>query len=202
MKIKVCGMREADNIMQLNLLAIDYMGLIFHEPSPRFVQQAVPVCSGGIQRIGVFVNKSLPYITSKVQQYQLDGVQLHGQESTSLCGELKQMGLITIKVFSVLDELPISKLEEYERYCDFFLFDTKGKAAGGNGVQFAWQILESYHLDRPFFLSGGIGLKDAKSIRALDINQLYGVDINSGFENKPAIKNIKMISEFIKILQE
>ncbi len=194
-------MREADNIAQLNVLEVDYMGLIFHDASPRNVLGPVGLSSGGIQRVGVFVDREFSKIRQTAEAYHLDLVQLHGRETPELCSKLLAEGITVIKAFSLLDQLPLGHIKAYEEVCKFFLFDTKGKLAGGNGKQFSWNILEDYTLDKPFFLSGGIGPEDAVQIRCIDHPQLYAVDINSGFESRPARKNIPEIEAFIKVLR-
>ena len=193
-------MRAPENIAQLNLLDIDYMGLIFHEQSSRFINGKVPLSSGGISRIGVFVDKEPKHILAKASEYSLDGIQLHGQESPEVCGRLKASGLTVIKAIPVKEELPTSILPAYEDQCDYFLFDTKGKLPGGNGVRFSWSLLADYNLSTPFFLSGGICLEDAQEIANLKHDRLYAVDINSRFEIRPALKDINQISKFISTL--
>lgn len=198
MKIKVCGMRSPDNIAQLSSLAPDYMGFIFWAPSKRFVSESTPSLTESIKKTGVFVDASEEYILNTIAKHQLQAVQLHGVESPDFCKKLKATGLEIIKAFSVGKRFEFSDLEAYESVCDYYLFDTKGDLPGGNGSRFDWSVLRQYPSSKPFFLSGGIGPEDQDAIAwIINLNlPLYGVDINSKFEDQPALKNIEMIKQF------
>tara|TARA_R110001583_G_scaffold156999_1_gene308905 strand:- start:611 stop:1285 length:675 start_codon:yes stop_codon:yes gene_type:complete len=214
MKLKVCGMRDAENISELIKLKPDYLGFIFYKKSKRFVTNfpefKIP---SKIKKVGVFVNETIDNVIEIVEKYQLEAVQLHGTESPEYCEELRNCHLersrkissechqIEIfKAFSVDDDFDFSKTEAYQKVCDYFLFDTKGKEFGGNGVKFNWKILENYKGKTPFFLSGGISKNDAQAILSLlrkqESKKCIGIDINSGFEIEPALKNIEDIKEF------
>ena len=193
MKLKVCGMREVDNIRDLLALKPDFMGMIFYEKSPRHVLQRPEVDLSGVQKVGVFVNASDEEMIEKARTYGLNLLQLHGEEPVDQVQRLKKLGFELIKVFSVTNHLPIAVMEAYAPYVDYFLFDTKTPAYGGSGEKFDWKILKDYNLDKPFFLSGGIELEDIDTIRQLGITQLYAIDVNSRFELAPAVKDIKKI---------
>jgi len=193
MKLKVCGMREADNIRDLLELEPDYMGMIFYEKSPRCVLEMPKADLSGVEKVGVFVNASDEEMKEKAQTYGLDLLQLHGEEPVDQVKRLKEHGFKLIKVFSVADELPIALMQAYSPYVDYFLFDTKTPAYGGSGQKFDWGILKDYDLEKPFFLSGGIELDDLDAIRQLGMKQLYAIDVNSRFELAPAVKDIKKI---------
>ena len=216
MRIKVCGMREPENVEALLGLPIDYMGFIFYKKSPRNVKKGPLIdwvqkngkAFNGIARVGVFVNSEIDFILNKVHDYNLDYVQLHGNESAEYCQEIQSFWAIStmrsarlIKVFSVDDEFDFSQTRAYEPHCSYFLFDTKGENAGGNGVKFNWNILESYQGNTPFFLSGGIDPQAAEAIKRLKLNRLYGIDINSRFEIKPGLKDIEKIKPFVAALK-
>ena len=198
MKLKVCGMRSPDNIASLSRLAPDYMGFIFWEYSKRFVSHATPRLPQSIKKTGVFVDASEEYILETIANHQLQVLQLHGKESPNFCKKLKATGLEIIKSFSVSNDFVFSDLEAHESVCDYFLFDTKGDLPGGNGTRFDWALLRDYTAAKPFFLSGGIGHKDQGIIESIiNLNlPLYAVDINSKFEDQPALKNIEMIKQF------
>jgi len=199
MKIKVCGMRNSDNIKDLIKLKIDFIGFIFHEKSSRNVTQKIEVnIPKKIEKVGVFVDKPINFIKEKVNDYDLDYVQLHGKEKVSFCKRLQENGIKIIKVFNVDDQFDFTTLSKYTNFCDYFLFDASGKLPGGNGVSFNWELLQKYTLKTPFLLSGGIHDKQIEKIRNLNHKQLVGIDINSGFEIKPALKNIDKINNFIK----
>ncbi|MDG1054290.1 MAG: phosphoribosylanthranilate isomerase [Flavobacteriaceae bacterium] len=204
MKLKVCGMREPDNIAALSALQPDYMGFIFWAPSSRYVSEATPVLDKSIKKTGVFVDASVDYIQSSISTHQLQAIQLHGEETPSYCQLVQGFGVEVIKAFSVKDAFDFSILEAYENSCDFFLFDTKGALPGGNGYTFDWSLLKEYPSQKPFFLSGGIGLENTQEIKEL-LNTdlpLYAIDVNSKFELAPGLKKIKDITQFKNKLYE
>ena len=212
MKIKVCGMRDSDNIQSLLVLKPDFVGFIFYNKSKRFVADFPEVnFPKGIKKVGVFVNETIEEVIKKVTDYKLDCVQLHGNELPEYCEELRHSELVTelnrsvvseshsiqiLKAFSVDDTFDFSKTNQYQKVCDYFLFDTKGKDYGGNGVKFNWQVLENYKGATPFLLSGGITKNDVSEIKKIKHTAFAGIDINSGFEIEPALKNINNIKDF------
>lgn len=200
MKWKICGMRDAENIAQIALLEPDYMGFIFWKHSARFVENRTPTLPANIKKTGVFVNALKENIASVIATHQLQAVQLHGEESPEYCEEIQALGVEVIKAFSVKDRFDFRSLTAYETVCDFFLFDTKGKLPGGNGYTFDWSLLRDYTSQKPFFLSGGIGSEEVTELKKIfKMNlPLYGIDLNSKFENKPAIKNTDLLRTFIK----
>ncbi len=158
-KMKVCGMRENSNILEVSLLCPDYMGFIFYPGTPRYVGENFKIPDGFpsfTKKVGVFVNEDTERIRARVERYQLDLVQLHGNESVGQCQELKTRGIGVIKVFSVDDDMDFKVIKDYRDAVDFFLFDTKGKYYGGNAVSFNWDVLTRYDQSVPFFISGGI----------------------------------------------
>lgn len=192
-------MRDPENLQELLQLPIDYVGLIFYKKSKRFVEKELPQLDfQGKEKVGVFVNESLEFILEKSQQYNLVTIQLHGSESPDFCQELKEKSFTIIKAFSVDEEFDFSKTKKYEPFCDYFLFDTKGKLPGGNGYAFDWIILENYEGKTPFFLSGGINSTHKDILKYLKINQLHAIDLNSGFEKEPALKDISLLKKFIE----
>lgn len=189
-------MREVSNIRALESLDITWMGMIFFQKSKRHVVNPVPRENKNIQRIGVFVNAAQDYIDRKIKMHDLAGVQLHGTETREFCKEIKGKGLITIKAFSIDESFNFSNLENFHDVCDYFLFDTKGKTHGGTGIRFDWKILTKYQGPTPFLLSGGIGPEHAEEIKDFNHHYMHGIDINSRFEIKPALKNIEAIKRF------
>ncbi len=209
LKLKICGMREPENMSRIGALQPDYLGLIFFEGSPRNVSGEIFQVDQKVKRTGVFVNASEEEILEKVQKYKLGAIQLHGEESPEFCKDLKKKlseETELIKVFGIKEEFDFSKLKPYEGVVDYFLFDTKGKNKGGNGIMFNWTVLENYPSTTPFFLSGGIGPDDVEAIKELyhtfqkrQKEQLfYGIDVNSKFETAPAVKD----AESLKIFRE
>jgi len=200
MKLKVCGMKNENNILDVAQLNPDFMGFIFYKKSPRYFNSNIPELSEHIKKIGVFVNESFDYIRGKVEKHNLQGVQLHGDESPELCKQLKELGCIVIKVFSIKDDFNFSVLEPYEDVCDYYLFDTKGKQPGGNGYAFDWRVLKKYTSIKPYFLSGGIGLNEVENISAFmkppESAFCHALDINSKFETNQGLKNVEKLKEF------
>ena len=199
MKIKVCGLKFKSNILGLSKLEPDYMGFIFWEKSKRHIKGSTPNLSETkIKKTGVFVNADFENIKGKSYDHKLEAIQLHGQESPEFCRKIKNLGVEIIKAFSIDENFNFDILKKYELVSDYFLFDTKGKSPGGNGISFNWEILRNYKYKKKFFLSGGIGVEsiDAiKKIKNLDI-PLFCIDINSRFELNPGKKNIELIKSF------
>ena len=203
MKIKVCGMKY--NPKEVEVLQPDYMGFIFWEKSPRYIDTVIPSISLKITKVGVFVDASVEEILAKVAKHGLQMVQLHGGESPDLCQQLKNVGIKVMKAFGVDNTFDFSILQPYENVCDYYLFDTKGKLPGGNGYAFDWEVLENYPSTKPFFLSGGIGLENIDDILIFlyrpESKYCYAIDLNSKFETKPGSKDIERLKEFKKRLE-
>ena len=204
MRLKVCGMRELENISALSELDPNYIGFIFWSESSRFVNKKTPPLDKKIIKTGVFVDATFDYILTKIKDHQLDAVQLHGQESSSYCKVIKDYGLKVIKSFSIKNTFDFNTLENYENSCDYYLFDTKGKLPGGNGFTFDWKILNEYPSQKPFFLSGGIGVDNLNEIKKLVKTKLpiHAIDVNSKFETAPGNKNIELLKKFKKEIDE
>ena len=205
MLVKVCGMREPENIETVAQLGVDMMGFIFYPKSPRFASQSVDrtAADKNVCRVGVFVNESVELISDKIQLFDLNAVQLHGNESRELCEQLhEQNGLLkVIKAISVSTAGDILKYKEYVGAVDYFLFDTKCKTVGGSGQQFDWQVLENYDGDVPFILSGGIGPEDVERIRNFHHPKCIGIDLNSKFEMEPGLKDVEMLKTFLENIE-
>ncbi len=196
-KLKVCGLRDTTNIDELIKLRPDFMGLIFHEKSPRNVTEILNIdLPKTIKRVGVFVDKEESFIRDKVNNYKLDLIQIHGNETPKECKNLKEKGFKIIKAFNIYEGFDFNKLQDYEPYCDYFLLDAFGKNAGGNGIVFNWDLLQKYNGETPFLLSGGIDETMVEKLKSIKHPKCIGVDINSGFEIKPAFKDIEKIKKF------
>ncbi|ADQ18061.1 phosphoribosylanthranilate isomerase [Leadbetterella byssophila] len=193
MKIKVCGMRDRENILALESLKPDMMGLIFYPKSPRFVQNSIPDIS--VPKVGVFVHASFEEIKAKVEEYALAYVQLHSEETPELAERVKSLGVGVIKAFGVDGDLDFSKLEEFEGSVDYFLFDTKGDQYGGHGKAFDWSILNKYQGKTPYLIAGGIDLENIDQLLSLKLSGWKGIDVNSRFELSPAIKDIQALEK-------
>ena len=204
LKLKVCGMNK--NTTEIAALKPDYLGFIFWEPSKRFFDGSMPSNLHSVKKVGVFVDATLLEIVEKVKTYDLLMVQLHGKESPSFCDELKKAipQLKIIKVFSIQDNFDFSQLKPFEDFCDYYLFDTKGKLPGGNGYAFNWEVLKKYPSTKPYFLSGGIGLEDVDSIREFikrpESQYCEVIDVNSRFELEPGLKDVEKLKEFKEVM--
>lgn len=199
MTVKICGMREAENIRQVEQAGADWMGFIFYEGSPRFVGELPAYLPRKMQRIGVFVNpSSASLIYNKVQELRLDGVQLHGNETPELCSLLRTSGLKVIKSFSISCKDDLRQTENYAGRCDCFLFDTPTPGYGGSGLSFDWNILHAYTGQTPFLLSGGIRPESLCRLLAFHHPRWTGIDLNSGFETAPGIKDPQALTQFIR----
>ena len=207
-------MRDADNIRDISALGVDMIGLIFYPPSPRYVQQFssgagiipdyAPDMGKTPLRVGVFVDDMPQNIVTRVYNYKLDYIQLHGNEARETLENLRatidpdiKPKIKIIKAISVSSAEDIKKYKEYVGAADLFLFDTKCKTVGGSGEQFDWQVLQAYDGDVPFLLSGGIGPDDAERIKNFHHPKCIGIDLNSKFEIEPALKDVEKLKQFL-----
>jgi phosphoribosylanthranilate isomerase len=204
MKLKICGMKYHDNILKVAALKPNYLGFIFYDKSPRFVTEPLPEISKNIKKVGVFVNSTIETIITIINNYDLQAVQLHGQETPEFCQKLQKKQIEIIKVFAIKDQFDFNQLSAFENLVDYFLFDTKGPNPGGNGYCFDWSILNQYNSKTPYFLSGGIGLDDIKSIQNFKnspaAQHCFAIDVNSKFELKPAYKDDVKLKQLMQQL--
>ncbi len=213
MKLKVCGMKYVENIQQVAVLQPDYLGFVFYDRSKRNFEGIIPDLPKGIKKVGVFVNEIPEIVVSLTEEYGLNMVQLHGDEAPEYVHRLRTIFEESIaekhpkakykmpelvKVFGIKEDFDFEVLEPYEEMVDFFLFDTKGKERGGNGITFDWSVLKKYNSTKSFFLSGGIGLEEVEEIKKLQKSDLpiYALDVNSKFENEAGLKSVKNIKRF------
>ena len=203
MNIKVCGITTMKQLQQLDGLGVDFAGLIFYKDSPRYMGEKL---SGkelkhadfDLKKVGVFVNPEMIEVLDAIDEYGLDAVQLHGEESPEMCEDLGSE-VEVIKAFRIKGDEDIDKLvAPYDAVCDYYLFDTGGlkESFGGTGQQFDWSILAKAKIEKPFFLSGGIGVEDAARVKAFKHPDMFGVDINSKFEVSPGVKDMKLVLQF------
>lgn len=202
MLIKVCGMRDAGNITKVESLGVDMIGLIFYPGSSRYVACPPSYLPEKAKRVGVFVNETEEIVLALADKFSLNFIQLHGTESPDYCISLRNKGLNLIKFFSVASPDDLKATEEYEGLCSFFLFDTKCEGHGGSGKQFDWSVLSHYHGQTPFLLSGGISAQSVEDVKTFKHERFAGIDLNSRFEISPALKDVEMLSKFIKELRK
>jgi len=209
MNIKVCGITQLKQLQQLDALDIDFVGLNFYKESPRYVigkisHEDVKNGDFDIKKVGLFVNESLDKIMKTAEDYSLDVIQLHGDETPAFCKRLSEE-IEVIKTFRVEgDPDKIGEVvNKYDDACDYFLFDTGGhkESLGGTGVQFDWDILLRSRIEKPFFLAGGIGLPDVARIKSFDHPDFFAVDINSKFEITQGVKDMDMVKMFAQMLR-
>lgn len=200
--VKVCGMREAENIREVEALGIDLMGFIFWPKSSRYVSERPAYLPTNCKRVGVFVDEDIETVKRIADDYALDYIQLHGHESPEYCAQLR--GFKLIKAFNIATTEDFKQTEPYTGIVDYFLFDTKGKSVGGNGEKFDWSVLSAYDDNTPFLLSGGIGPDDAEVLTShsspLTSKKCVGIDLNSRFEIAPGLKDINKLKEFLNAL--
>ena len=200
MIIKVCGMRDSENIQQVEELRPDWLGFIFWPKSSRYVSTFPGYMPTHAKRVGVFVDEDIETVRQIAGDYALDIIQLHGQESPEYAAQLREWEVV--KAISVSSREDIMTYQRYEGLVDYFLFDTKCKTVGGSGQQFDWQVLDAYDGQTPFLLSGGIGPDDAERVSTFRHPQCIGIDLNSRFETAPGLKDIHKLKEFIKKLRQ
>jgi phosphoribosylanthranilate isomerase len=207
MNIKVCGITQFKQLQQLEALNIDYAGLIFYKDSPRYMGdkisgKEIKQADFDIKKVGVFVNPSYSELLDAIDEYGLDIVQLHGNETPEMCEELSAE-VEVIKAFRIAGDQSIDIDEmvmPYDAACDFYLFDTGGlkESFGGTGQQFDWNILKKAKIEKPFFLSGGIGPDDAPKVKAFKHPDFFSIDVNSKFETAPGVKDMAAILKFLQ----
>ena len=194
------------NIEEVAELQPDYLGFIFWKPSKRFFDGSIPKLSQNTGKVGVFVDANIDEILNRTNKYELNAIQLHGNESPEFCAKLKEhfenenIKIDILKVFSIKDSFDFSQLSPYEKSSDFFLFDTKGKLPGGNGYQFYWEALKGYPSKKPYFLSGGIGPGELDNVLEFlqkeESKYCHAIDVNSKFEISPGVKEIDKLKKF------
>ena len=205
MRLKVCGMTKMGQLKELEELNVDFAGFIFYKPSPRYVMnngltpQVLKTEKIKINRVGVFVNETAENVLKCVNEWKLDMVQLHGDESPKYCEHISNH-ITTIKAFRIgTDNNTLYRLFPYTEATDLYLFDTLGKKFGGTGEQFDWNQLAGLNIEKPYFLSGGIGPDDVEKIKEFCTSEknVFALDVNSKFEISPGIKDMKLVRDFV-----
>ncbi|MEP7111407.1 MAG: phosphoribosylanthranilate isomerase [Ferruginibacter sp.] len=201
MNIKVCGITQLKQLQQLDGLNIAFAGLIFQKESPRCVvgkisKEELQASDFDVKKVGVFVNAGYGEIIQLIEDYDLDVVQLHGDETPGLCEQLST-DVEVIKAFSIgngnssIDEM----VADYDEVCDYYLFDTASKDGlpGGTGEKFDWKLISKSKIEKPFFLSGGISVEDIPKLKAFKHPDYFGIDVNSRFEKSPGVKDMALV---------
>lgn len=205
MIVKVCGMRDPQNIRAVEALGVDWMGFIFYPRSPRYVGGLPAYLPVSAVRAGVFVDASPEEIVRQTERFALGVVQLHGGESPGFCRSLREWlpaGTTVVKAIAMAGPDDVDRTEEYQDVCDYLLFETPSAAYGGSGRRFDWSLTERYRGSLPFVLSGGIGPESVEALRALHHPRWAGIDLNSCFETAPGEKDAALIAEFLNALKD
>ena len=210
MRIKVCGNTQLNQVYAMDEMGVEFAGFIFYHKSPRYVvgrigDEELKRAKLKINKVGVFVNVGYDEVMNYVEKYGLYMVQLHGDESPRLCERISEQ-VPAIKVFRIKEGDPIDwKVREYKNVSDLFLFDTDWSNYGGSGKKFDWKILDGAHINKPFLLSGGIGIEDAGALRSFAAGKhganLFAVDVNSKLESSPGIKDMEKVKAFVEALR-
>ena len=203
MKFKVCGLFNEENINKVAELNPDYVGHIFWEKSVRYLNIISPNLKKEIKKTGVFFNSKIDNVFNRINEHNLACVQLHAEDTPQYCRNIMDSGTKVIKSFRIDDDFDFSILKNYENNCDLFLFDSKSELPGGTGKSFNWENLKKYKLKKEFFISGGIGLHSIESLIELFKMDLpiYGVDVNSKFEDEKYLKKIDELKTFIETIK-
>ena len=206
MRVKVCGMTQLEQVRKLDEMGLDFAGFIFYPKSPRYVVrhmkgEELKKAKLRLGKVGVFVNTPYDEMMRTVDEYGLDMVQLHGDETPRLCEQLANY-ISVIKVFRLGDNDPIEWITRpFQDSCDMFLFDTLGVGYGGTGKKFNWDVLKTAIMDKLFFLSGGIEPEDVDKLKEFSgeqvANKLFSIDINSRFEVSSGVKDLEKIQMFV-----
>ena len=209
MNIKVCGISSMKQLQQLDGLDIDFAGFHFYRHSPNYMvgklqKNELAGADLDIKKVGVFVNADYDEIMQSAEDYGLDIIQLHGDETPHLCEQVSNE-LETIKTFRIdhkSETLIDYILKDYDEVCDYYLFDTDNKpAVAGKTLHDNWRQIADSSIEKPFFFSGGIGPDDAKAVKSFSHPDYYGVDINGLFDKEPGLKDMGLILKFIQNLK-
>jgi len=209
-RIKVCGMTQPDQVNALDEMGVDLAGFIFYQKSPRYIgnkltAEKMKKIGGRIAKVGVFVNMPYDELMKTVENYRLDMVQLHGDETPRFC-EIVSNYVSVIKAFRLSDNDPIDWIiKSYDDACDMYMFDTLGAGYGGTGKKFDWNVLKPALIPKLFFLSGGIEPGDEKKLKEFAAEpvakKLFAVDINSRFETSAGVKDMEKVRTMVKGLR-
>ena len=200
-----------EQVNALDEMGVDFAGFIFYPKSPRYIGQKISAekmrkIKGRIAKVGVFVNTPYEELMKTVEEYRLDMVQLHGDETPFYCEKVANY-VTVIKAFRLMDNDPIDWITRpYHDSTDMFMFDTMGAGYGGTGKKFDWNILKGTAIDKLYFLSGGIEPGDEEKLKAFEKEEvgkkLFSIDINSKFELSPGVKNMEKVKLFVETLRQ
>ena len=198
-KVKVCGITNADDAFAAVALGADALGFIF-APSPRRISpedarniiQAIPPL---VKTVGVFVDQDPAEIKGIIHFCGIDLIQLHGDEPPGLCSEFMPF---TIKAIRMRDQTVIGSMEQYRGSVRAMLLDTYSReSVGGTGKSFNWDLaVQAKGMGIPIILAGGLG--PSNIAEAVSVVKPYAVDVNSGIEDRPGKKNHALLKELFE----
>ncbi|MBV5260339.1 phosphoribosylanthranilate isomerase [Synechococcus moorigangaii CMS01] len=207
MRIKICGLTQIDQAEAIAQLGVTDIGFICVKKSPRYVTAAqiatlTAVLPETIGKVGVFANQSLTEILTTIDQGDLTTAQLHGDESPEFCQQLRQQrpDLEIIKALRIRDRLSLEAAKNYESVVDALLLDAYDpKQLGGTGHQINWDDLRQFRPAVPWFLAGGLNPHNIQTA----LSQLHpdGIDLSSGVEKTPGIKDLAKVQALMHALQ-
>ena len=203
MIIKICGIQNEETLLCCEKNNINFFGMIFFKKSPRNISLENAIILQNISEklkingVGVFVNKNIYELEEIIKKLKLQYIQLHGSENEEYIKTIKNIGVKVIKSISISNRNDLRSINNYKS-ADYYLFDykpMKGELPGGNAKTFDWDILKNFKINKPWFLSGGINIKNIQQI--LNDIHPYGVDLSSGVEKDLGIKDNHIINNFI-----
>lgn len=205
-KIKICGLRDPENIRGVLALQPDYIGFICYPASKRFVGSSLDAGwvaqLEGTNKTGVFVDADEQQVMTHVKRYGFHTIQLHGNEDAAYCTRLHATGITVIKAFGIDEQFDWARLGEYEDAVAYYLFDTRSQQHGGTGIRFDWRLLAGYTSEKPFFLSGGLDAENIHEALKIGDSRLYALDLNSKFETAPGIKDIELLKQTLQTIND
>lgn len=202
--IKICGVTKPADIDALNAHAIDMVGFNFYKTSPRYLDpllgpQLAAKCRPEMNRVALLVDPSDDDIEAVLASVSPHFIQLHGQESPERVAEIKYRSFASlIKALPINDAGDVARARDYADLVDMFLFDAKPPTTGmpgGNGETFDWDALSAYGLEQPYLLAGGLSCDNVAD--ALERTQAPKVDLSSGVESAPGVKDENLIAAFV-----
>ncbi len=203
--VKICGLRTPETLHAAIEAGADWVGFVFFPKSPRHVsldeaKALAPVVAGRAKKVALLVDPSDGLMADVIAALQPDFLQLHGHETPERVSEIKQrFGVPLIKAVGIADQDDLTRAGAYESLVDWMLYDAKppkqAVLPGGNGVSFDWTLLKETGKQHHFMLSGGL---DAGNVaNALAMTGAAGVDVSSGVESAPGIKDPERIKAFM-----
>ncbi|MGA2089041.1 MAG: phosphoribosylanthranilate isomerase [Stellaceae bacterium] len=205
--VKICGLSTLESVAAAALGGAKFAGFVFYPPSPRNLspEQAAPLVAGvpsGISRVGVFVDPGDELLERVLAKAPLDLIQLHGEESPERVGAIKKkFGKPAIKAIKISSEADLGEAARYFAAADWLMFDARpskdASRPGGNALAFDWELLRQRRWPLPWMLSGG--LNPGNLGEAVRISGAKAVDVSSGVESRPGVKDTAKIREFLAV---